>query len=93
MGAPTAHAPAASGPTAAGSESPEILKPPQDKRLYRRIQLASGMHVLLISDPEMSHSLEEDPETDAQPKAEAMEGDAGEGTDSGSEEARCLRTH
>ena len=60
----------------------EILKPPQDKRLYRRIQLASGMHVLLISDPEMAHSLEE--ETEAQAGEKALEGDSG--SDSGSEE-------
>jgi hypothetical protein len=41
----------------------EILKSPQDKRLYRRVVLANGLEALLISDPEMAHSLAEDEQT------------------------------
>ena len=32
----------------------EISKPLTDKRLYRRVELANGMVVLLISDPDMN---------------------------------------
>ena len=44
---------------AAGTPA-EILKSPQDKRLYRRIVLANGLEALLISDPDMAHSLAAD---------------------------------
>ena len=43
-----------------GAATAEILKSPQDKRLYRRIVLANGLEALLISDPEMAHSLAEE---------------------------------
>eukprot|EP00884_Botryococcus_braunii_P020235 jgi/Botrbrau1/6896/Bobra.67_3s0015.1 len=36
-----------------GHPPTEIIKSPQDKKLYRRVTLQNGMHVLLISDPEM----------------------------------------
>jgi len=45
---------------AANAASVEILKSPQDQRLYRRVVLANGLEALLISDPEMAHSLAED---------------------------------
>ncbi len=62
---------------AASSASVEILKSPQDQRLYRRVVLANGLEALLISDPEMAHSLAED---------EQQEDDQDEGEDDGSDE-------
>ena len=49
---------------AANAASVKILKSPQDKRLYRRMVLANGLEALLISDPEMAHSLAEDEQQD-----------------------------
>jgi len=37
---------------------PEPVKSPQDKRLYRRIQLPNQLDVLLIEDPEMESAPE-----------------------------------
>ena len=34
----------------------EVLKSPQDKKLYRYLRLDSGMSVLLISDPDINSS-------------------------------------
>ena len=36
----------------------DILKSPQDRRLYRRLVLPNGMMVLLIHDPEMAAAVE-----------------------------------
>ena len=57
-------------PDAATAASTEILKSPQDKRLYRRIVLANGLDALLISDPEMAHSLAEDERQDGEEEDE-----------------------
>ena len=64
-------------PYAAEAASAEILKPPQDKRLYRRIVLANRLEALLISDPEMAHSLAEDEQQDG----DEEEDGAGDGSD------------
>lgn len=39
---------------------PEPVKSPQDKRLYRRIQLPNQLDVLLIEDPEMESAPKHD---------------------------------
>lgn len=79
MGAPATPTPVEIVAAAPAGDAVEILKPPQDKRLYRRIKLSNGMNVLLISDPEMGNSL-----TEEHPDEDEMDGDA---ADSGSDEA------
>ena len=59
---------------AGNAASAEILKSPQDKRLYRRIVLANGLEALLISDPEMAHSLAEDEQQDDDDEHDEGEG-------------------
>lgn len=85
MGAPATQPLLEIVAAAPAGDAVEILKPPQDKRLYRRIKLPNGMNVLLISDPEMGNSL-----TEENPDENEMDGEA---ADSGSDEASLtLRT-
>jgi hypothetical protein len=46
----------------------EIVKSPMDKRLYRRLVLANGLSVLLISDPEMTDAAATEADEEVSPR-------------------------
>lgn len=51
----------------------KIITSPQDKKLYKRVQLKNGMQVLLISDPDILIGETEDMDDDKSASEEEME--------------------
>lgn len=74
--------------TVESGSSVEVVKSPQDARLYRYLELENGLRVLLISDPEMAGA-EEDDEDDDDDYSEGSESDSDEPADDLDEGKRC----
>ena len=66
----------------------EVVKSPQDTRLYRYLELENGLRVLLISDPEMAGA-EEDDDDDDDDYTDESESGSEEGPDEFDQEKRC----
>lgn len=74
--------------TVESGSSVEVVKSPQDARLYRYLELENGLRVLLISDPEMAGA-EEDDEDDDDDYSEGSESDSDEPADDLDDGKRC----
>ncbi|KAK9862426.1 hypothetical protein WJX84_001898 [Apatococcus fuscideae] len=74
-------------PSEAGSRV-EVVKSPQDSRQYRYIELANGMKVLLISDPDMAGAEEDEDDDDDESYSES---ESEEGEDDDFEEGKRCR--